>query len=154
MSIKWVKISSLAALQVTKYIKTVKLCAQALKNITYLGKNCFLFFGHRFSCAQKWAAVWKTASTRAGKVNFLCTCVIKIVFLMQIYLVHQLLNCKIRVILSSKNLISYTFLSHYWSCSNIGYQYFLFEVNHWLSSLTVPENLDNPNRRNYPPLFW
>ena len=41
------------------------------------------------------------------KVNFFCKCVVKIVFKMQIYLVHQLLNCscvywKFRPIPSSK----------------------------------------------------
>ena len=28
-----------------------------------------------------------------GKVNFFCTCVVKVIFKMQMYLVHQLLNC-------------------------------------------------------------
>ena len=48
MNVKWVKIPSLAALQVAKYIKTVKQCAWVFKNITILEKKNFNFLGADF----------------------------------------------------------------------------------------------------------
>ena len=80
-----------------------------------------------------------------------CTCVVKIVFKMKIYLVNLLLNCsfvywKIGPILSSKiELVNpqefdiIYILSYHWSCSNIGYQYFQLQVNYWFSSQLCPK---------------
>ena len=42
MNLKWVKIPSLVALQVSMYIKIVK--HEPLKNITYLEKKMFFIF--------------------------------------------------------------------------------------------------------------
>ena len=42
MNLKWVKIPSLVALQVSMYIKTVK--HEPLKKLTYLGKKLFFIF--------------------------------------------------------------------------------------------------------------
>ena len=105
-------------------------------------------------------------------MNFSCTCVVKIVFKMQIYLVHQLLNCncvywKIRPILSSKlrpinykililYIYIYIYYAYIWSCSKKRYRYFLFEASHWFASLIMLENyrkkLDTFFNKNL--IFW
>ena len=65
MNVKWVKIPSLAALQVPKYTRTVKSCAWAFKEKKLPWKKIiFYYFGRRFSCAQKWSPTWKTACIR------------------------------------------------------------------------------------------